>query len=706
MKLGRLVSAHRSGSDLHIWARSQGKEHILIKGFRPYFYVPGPGFKSITGEEVAKVYVSDPSQVPNERSRYRRHYEADIPYVQRFLIDRGIKKCLSYPFHTVRPEDVKPAECDIPLRVLYLDIEVKAPEFPDPELADYPIISLTVSDGSGYGTLTLLNPDVDWPTYTFATDSELLSAFGRLLEEYDILAGWNVRGFDIPYIENRARKLGVSLPLSSCLTVDMMDAYRFMGFHGSHSLKAAYEDLGLGHLKKYPINEFNSLPPDALAEYNRKDVEALISIDKKLGMIDYVLTLRESVGLADPHPLMNSRLLDPLFLQEAKDRNVVLPSKPEHNERERYKGAVVFDPVPGLHDGVADIDVSRCYPSIILSLNISPETFGNKGDYVVPGYGAFRSSPIGLVPTVVSRLWVERDKLESELKRYEPGTEEYSLAKKRRDAVKFLLNSVYGYLAYHKSRLYNPKLAAAVTSVARGVLNFLKSAFEADGYKVIYGDTDSIFVKAPPEIVPSLISKAESLLSSHFKQRYGAESGIKLSLDKYFSRLLLMDVKKRYAGRVTIDKGRPADYLSIVGFEPVRSDTPPFVRDALTRLIEAILDGGDAHSVAQSIKEEFTSQPPSAIAVAKRIDKKEYKVIPPHVRGAIEAKRRFGDVINPGEKAYMVWTRGGVISASSPDLLDEWKVDVDYRRQYQTVLEAKVQSLLRFSSSRGLDRWL
>jgi len=93
--IGRLVRVAKDGNKIRLYLRTaNGKVKVLVDDFYPYFYVPDPSgeYTAIDGTRVRRVYVNDPGEVPEKRSRYPKHYEADIPYTRRFIIDAGIKE--------------------------------------------------------------------------------------------------------------------------------------------------------------------------------------------------------------------------------------------------------------------------------------------------------------------------------------------------------------------------------------------------------------------------------------------------------------------------------------------------------------------------------------------------------------------------------------------------------------------------------------
>jgi len=489
--IGRLVKVEKEGRLVKLWVRLSRKEKkaITVYDFYPYFYVPDEGGEhvSVYGNRLRKVVAEDPSQVPELRGRYISHYEADIPYVRRFLIDTGVYDCLEVPrTEMISWREVKPATCEgIPYRVWFLDIEVMSDVLPDASAPIYPLSSISIYDTyvGKYVTLIVAGGEVrsdsdDWRVLTFPDEDSLVVAFVRLLRTAnpDILVGWNVM-FDVDYLRARIEKLGYELPLEGVQLFDMLEGFRRLQKRRSYKLKAVALEDGL--ISNY-VQFSTSMTPQELAEYNKQDVWIMVELEKRYGILDFHLQLRGVVGVNElGDTLYNSILVDTALLRLARKRGVVLPSKPEEVEEAGYEGAVVLEPPTGIFEGVAVFDMARYYPSIIISFNISPDTLDSNGDIKYPPTGvSFRSDRVGLIPEVV-RTWL---KLRGEL-------EKSGAPRSKVDAVKFLTNSVYGVFGHERFRLYDVRLASTVTAIGREGILYAKKLAEEKGYRVLYGDS-------------------------------------------------------------------------------------------------------------------------------------------------------------------------------------------------------------------------
>jgi len=743
LKFYRLVTIHRKGSFIKIYARSNdGEKEKIIIPFRPYFYVPAnrnseTEYKDLFGNPVKIIYARDPSEVPDLRKFYDKHYEADIPYTRRFLIDTGVKS-----YFVVKDQTISPIEPnnEIPLRVWFLDIEVFPGEtLPSPDNPVQPITAITIYDSflEKYYTLVMgkqkeLKKEGNWLKATFDREFDLLIFFSRLLLKLDpdIITGWNIY-FDVDYLKARFNEMKIPLDLSRCEIFDLLAGYKSLYRRPHYSLKdvARYENIS--DLKKYSMRELRSLSPDDLAKYNYLDVRTIVDLDKKLSLVDYYVSLKETAGVAHIEDYSASKLLDTILLRIAKKLKIVLPSKPSNGGREPYEGGLVLQPKMGIYENVADIDINRCYPSIIRAFNISPETLTTKptdNDIQVDGKIGFKRYPRGILSTMVDILWSERDKLERVLKTLQPGTEEYHRIKQKRNAVKGILNAVYGFTGYVKSRIFDVRLAKTITKLAREILTFLINYYKTNGLEVIYADTDGCFIKVPLESAKDWVTKSEMALNTYLKEKYNVTSTFSLKVEKYAKAIFFSGVKKRYAAHIIWENDQPCDYIDITGFEAIRRDTPEFLQKVLKTLLEMVLKRKSREEIISYLKkslEEYKTRPIEEICMSKAITKPfdQYKVLPPHVRGAVLANLHLGTNLRPGDRVKMLWVKHvkgvpntDVICFEDPsDLPGE--IEIDWDRMFETSLKNKVETILepygitwrdlKFTiQQKALDKWL
>ena len=689
MVLGEVITAKRRVADIDLYVRFQDKSKmkITVKGFRPYFYVPDPAGEhlSIFGDRVKKIVLDDPGKVPEMRKNYEKTFEADIPYTRRFFIDMGIHSGVDVPKKSVvHYTEVKPADFEADLRLGIIDIEVLS-DSGVPRDYDRPIIAVTIYDSyeDTYWTGVVWDKKGavergGWVLEFFASESDLLLAASERLARcwFDILTGWNV-GFDVRYLRARADLLSIPLSFEGTQIVDMLEAYKKVFKRESYILKdvaVAEGILGEDEVMFAPeaIELYKKGDVMAMAEYNKKDVYIVKKIEDKHGLLlKFYWELKRAAGVVHlDDTFKNSVLIDTICLRIAKQEGVVLPTKPEAEygkDSVKCKGAVVFKPPRGFVEGVAVCDMSRYYPSIIRSFNISPETKSDSGEIVVKtprGVIRYKKHPKGLLPKVCEKLLAEREKLEKMLEKLTPGTPEYEAVKRKRDVVKYLVNAVYGVTAYEGFRLYDVDIADTITALAREGIVVASKIAEKLGYKTIYGDTDSIFIQVPLEKAPRVVKIINAVLRKYMIDKYGLDDiQIKLKFEKHLRRVFFVGVKKRYAAWVTFEDGKECDYVLIKGFEAVRTDTPPFIKKVQKELIEMAVRGASREEVLKYLRKkvsDFKRARLSEIAIPRGISKplNEYAgTKPPHVRGAILANLYLGCNFAADSRVKMLWVK-------------------------------------------------
>lgn len=753
----RLVKVHRGKCrEIHLWLRCPdgSKRHAVVTDFAPYFYVPSQfGLaRAVDGQTVARVEAPCPEDVPKLREKHQRHYEADVPFARRFLIDTGITSCVEIDgFGQVSVSNVKPATCDpLPLKTWFIDIEVLAEEFPDPESHQYPVTMITVYDSytnmyrtffwhpsiktprvtRGYKVIRACGGEatrVLWELRAQPSENYMLMDF---LSEYDaarpdILAGWNV-GFDVDYLSGRMADHGLELPLGGAIVYDLLEAYRKLGpRQRSYALKEVTVAEGIEcrediKLAMDLMSGWERSPRDFLL-YNLRDVWRIVELDRRHRLIDFYISMKEVVGLENItkhikpgvygiYPTLP--IVDTALLRKAKERGIVLPTSGQ-GKRESYKGAVVLEPPGGLWEGVAVFDMSRYYPSLIISFNISPETKDRLVD-PVNRIWRFREEPEGIIPVAVKDLLAVRERLEEELKKHEPGSPEYQDIENKIMAVKGIVNSFYGVMGNPYFRLFDVDVAATITGLAREGILYVVKAAEEMGYRALYGDTDSIFIQVPFDKAPEVAEELTTKLRRYFMDKYGLkrEPVLKLKFEKYYARIFFKPrTKKRYAGLLVWKKGQRVDppKLDVTGFEAVRTDVAPFTAYAQERVFEAILMGRPRQDIVSLIAEldrEARQRPLSDIALYEGLQKDpaEYRTRPPHIRAALYSNMYLGTRFTKGSKVRYVYVKS--VSCGYPptdvvafDADTEDRVrecfTIDWKTQLEKILYMPLQDILK-----------
>lgn len=388
----------------------EGGKHVSRRvEYRPTFFVPSKKkskYKTLAGNPVEPI---EPGDIYDAREFLDRYKDVDT-----FPIYGNNRYEYAY-VADLYPEDIIWDRKYI--AVAYLDIEVKSENgFPEPEYAAEEVTAITVKMGEtfytfGVGDYTPHRPDVNYTKCS--NERELLKAFLAFwsVRYPDIITGWNVKFFDIPYLVNRMiRILGekeanvmspwkkvrsrettimnrkhLSYELFGIATLDYQDLYR------KYSPKSAQESYRLDHIanfelgeKKLDYSEFETIHQlykhdfQKYIEYNIKDVELVEQIEENgrysSKLIELALTLAYDNKCNYEDVFMQTRMWDAIIFNHLKAKNIVIPQQKFGDKDTAYSGAYVKEPRPGMYHWVASFDLNSLYPHLIMQYNISPET--------------------------------------------------------------------------------------------------------------------------------------------------------------------------------------------------------------------------------------------------------------------------------------------------------------------------------------------
>lgn len=748
---------------VHIFGRdAAGKAmRINVTGFRPYFYAPAEQvdgralarevigverdttYRSIQGVLLRRLYTRRPGDVRSVRDDFSQHFEADIPFTTRFMIDCGLTGGVELPADApesldgafeVEHDDLAPAEVKAPARTCIMDIECVDEEgFPEPERD--PIICVTCWDSFDDDYTTLL-----WQPSAAAGDApdlrvnerhrvvrhpdeaSMLRGLAAYVKERDpdILSGWNFVEFDIPYIVKRMAVLG--LPAEDLARLpgqternavrgrsifDLLAAYRKMHQAQKESYRldaVAEEELGVTKVRYTgTITELWRSDPKRLVEYNCRDVELCVGIDQKNNIIEFYGEIARYVGCPLDRTLNSSNVIDIYVLRKASGK-FVLPSK-GLAAGDEFEGATVFEPATGLRENVVVLDLKSLYPMAMMTINASPETKNPDGELRAPNGVRFSREPDGLTRSIISELLGERDERKRLRNLYPFGSPEYVLYDLQQNVLKVIMNSYYGVSGYTRFRLYDREIGSAVTSVGRAIIRHTRDVIADLGYSVLYGDTDSCMVQVPPGDLEETIARArdiEAKLNASYGDFAKAELGadthyFSIKFEKVYRRFFQAGKKKRYAGHLVWKEGKDVDEVDVVGFEIRRSDSPQITREVQRAVIEMILRG-DAFSDVQAYLRDVIrkyrrgeySLDEAGIpgGIGKNLD--SYENDDAHIRGAKYSNEHLGTDFKRGSKPKRVYIKAVTAKYPRTDVVDfEYadQVPPEFVIDWETMLE-------------------
>jgi DNA polymerase I len=749
---------------IRIFGKTEGGEHVcgFYEGYSPYFYAQGEDAPKLLEEntqvksikrvqkrlamgfqepsDVWKITITNPARTPEIRdylnSRGVRTFEADILFKYRFMADLGLSGLgwLNISDHTgtstntVRSEktinikEMKPIkkEVNAPLKTLAFDIEcVPNQSGTAPEASRDPIvmISLVFSDPhKGRKSMVLATRSGKGIT-SCESEAEMLEKFMEIIEEYDpdMITGYNINNFDIPYLLERMNKNGIRPTFGRCRqkTVNsrklmsrfntsivgrvIVDSFEIIKKDFSlmrYSLDFVSDKL-LGERKtSVKHSEIEKLwrGGDAdlqrLSEYCLKDSVLAMSLLKKLRLADKYIALSKVSGtlLQDTLNGGETSRIENYLLREFNKEGFVLPCKPSQESvserdtarKEELKGGFVLEPDKGLHSNVLVLDFKSMYPSIIRTFNICPTTLITgkdiEGSIETPSGAKFvpKSVMEGIVPKILEGMMKKRQAAQRKYRNEkDPARKDVYFAEQW--ALKIMSNAFYGYLGYSRARVYELAIANAITSSGRNMILKTKDMIEKDGLKVVYGDTDSVMVKIPVDDMEE-IRKIGNRVS---KKITGLLPGLmELEFEKVFKRFLPLTKKRYIAWKFESTEDGWKDSIEMKGIETVRRDWCELVGDSIREVIDIIIKKNDTKQAIIYFKDTARRLVKGEIDIQKLVITKTMTKVPrkyagmqPHIELVKKIQARSpGESPGIGDRIGYVIIKGlGLLSKRAED---------------------------------------
>jgi DNA polymerase-2 len=668
--------------------------------FRPYFFVATQEaglladakgveiqptqLRDLEGREVTRVVASAPGAVPALRERIARAgghaLEADIRFAYRYLIDRGIRAGVAIEgrAEAIRPglvrfrnPELAPASCRPELSAISIDLETS------PDASEIYSVALA---GSDVAEVHLVSRAPVPGAQVHADERRLLAAAAERIRELDpdIITGWNVVDFDLRVWTRRSGELQIPCRLGRIagsvsfqrdqgfgrqaragvpgrMVLDgialVRDVVRLEDYRLETVARAL---LGRGKLidadapdAAAEITRLYRRDPEALVAYNLEDARLVLDILEREGLLDLALERSLLCGMQLDRVGASIASFDLLYLPELRRRGVVAPSVDTQRKTALVKGGALLEPQPGIFSNVAVFDFKSLYPSLIRTFNLDPLAHaGADGNAIEAPNGARFSPEEGILPQVIERLMASREGAKQRRERHAD------------QAIKIMMNALFGVLGAASCRFFNPDIANAITSFGQQTLRWTREAFEEEGVRVLYGDTDSVFVQLETRAhgeaarveAEGLRERVETRIATRVRTRYAVEPRLELVLERVFDRFFLPRVrggksgsKKRYAGWT---EGR----LEIAGLESVRRDWPAIAhrlqRGMLTRLFR---DEEVIPFVRELVAAVLEGEHDDELVYVKRIRKGSVErytaTTPPHIQAARKAGHRIGPVV-------------------------------------------------------------
>lgn len=782
--------------------------------FKPTLFVSSNNkseWRSISGSPVEPIFFDS----MREAGDFLKQYEY-IPNIEVHGMTNYVTQFINSRF----PNEIQPDTSLV--NIAYIDIEVASDEgFPEPDKADHQVISICMrlSTSPTYIVWALNEYEVkrdDVKYVKCAGETDLLLKFAEFWRTagVDVVTGWNIRLFDMPYLINRiskvigedtAKKLspwgvikertfglnGKTQQAYEIYGIEQLDYYDlFQKFNYAYGEQESYKLDHIAHVvldkKKINYEEHGNLHTlykedyQKFIDYNIRDVELVYFLEEKLGLILLAFTIAYKAGSNYTDAFGTTALWDNYIYRSLDKQKVAVPPK-QNRRKEVYAGGYVKAPAVGRHEWVVSFDLNSLYPHLIMQYNMSPETImdvrtdgvtvdnclsGKRpapadSDSSMAANGVhFRNDVRGVIPGIIDGLYAERSqikknmlKVKQEVKSGDKKNEKHlSKLDTQQQAIKIMMNSLYGAMGNCWFRYYDVRLAEGITLsgqlsirwAERAVNDYMNKILKTNNVDyVIAIDTDSLYVNfgsmvkkvvsdttQKEKIIDALSATAEKNFLPEIAKAYNKLSSYMNAYENrmVMGREVIADVgiwtaKKRYILNVHDSEGvrYKEPELKIMGIEAVKSSTPQSCRQALKELFKVIISGteSDVQKAISMFRQHFYKLPAHEVAFPRGVSNVTkfrdaatlyVKGTPAHVRAALlynsqiekhNLTNRYTQINNGDKIKFLYLTEPNPIRENIfgfPDFLPkELGLDkyVDYDTQFEKAFLAVVEPILK-----------
>ena len=699
------------GNDFLVRGYEGGKSFTSREKFQPTMFVPSKKktkYKTLDGQYVQSI---KPGTVRETREFVKTHSE--VEGFEIFGNNRYIYQYISekYPETEIK-FDIKK------MNLVTIDIEVKSENgFPTVEKCDEELLLISLQD---YNTKRILTFGVG----PYRTQDKMVK-YVQCNDEYDLLqhfinywshtppevvTGWNCQLYDIPYLAKRiTRVLGekamkklspwglvtneeiymqgrphLVYDIAGVTVLDYMDLYKKFTYKAQESYRLDYiGEVELGN-KKLDHSEFDTFKDfytkgwNKFVDYNVQDVRIVDGLEEKMKLIELAITMAYDAKVNFTDVFYQVRMWDMIIYNDLKRKGIVIPPKKDQDKSEKYAGAYVKEPKPGMYDWVVSFDLNSLYPHLIMQYNISPETLlddrfpnvsvdrllneevdlSSLDDVTVCPNGAmFTTKTRGFLPKLMEKIYSERvvfkKKMIQAKKDYEKKPtkaleKEISRCNNIQMAKKIQLNSAYGAIGNQYFRYYMLANAEAITLGGQFSIRWIENRMNRYMNKVlktenkdyvIASDTDSIYLHLGPLVqvifkdreknVESIVSFLDKICEVEFEKYISSSyEALATYVNAYDQKMFMKretiaergiwTAKKRYMLNAwDIEGVRFAEpKLKMMGIEAVKSSTPAPCRKMIKDAISIIMNESEdnVQKYIRKMRSDFRSMDPAEIA--------------------------------------------------------------------------------------------
>ncbi|MCW9015219.1 MAG: DNA polymerase II [Gammaproteobacteria bacterium] len=699
--------------------------------------------KSFNFEDIAGVYFSSQQQLYRARDILQKNdircFESDIRPAERFLTERFITGPVKFNTNNHRPNKalknpkLLPSEYIPQLTALSLDIETA---YDSNELYSIAFVSKKIQR-----VLMIGNDNNSNNIEYLENEKSLLMRFLYWVETInpDIFIGWNVVNFDFRFLQKKADQHRVPLNLGrnknsiswrqaqtdtghyflhipGRIVLDGIDTLKSATYQfSSFSLDSVGQQLlGRGKLiqadnKQDPLYKAKEIKhlfhndKTALAAYNLEDCQLVWDIFEHTDLINFAIERARLTGLEMNRSGGSVAAFDNLYLPRLHRKGFVAPNIGDYHDQLSAPGGYVMNSKPGLHNSVIVLDYKSLYPSIIRTFKVDPyariAAKNTRSDDIIPGFnGATFSKKENILPAIIEQLWQARDKAKHE--------NNNALSQ----AIKIIMNSFYGVLGTPGCRVHDARLTSSITKRSHQIIKQTVKLIDQQGYTVIYGDTDSVFVSLEKQvnnedadkIGKQLVDNVNSYWKNQLQLEFGIESFLEMEYETHFIRFFMPTIrgsekgsKKRYAGLIKNTDGTTK--IVFKGLETVRTDWTELARSFQQTLYKLIFNNQSFEDyIRQTVCDLKQGKLDQQLTYRKRLRQKlsDYKKnIPPHARAAIKAESIFHSNGSPSLYKNTGWIEY-VITVHGPETLECQTSPLDYEHYIDKQLTPIADTIL------------
>ena len=704
------------GNDFLVRGYENGKSFTSRDDFQPTLFVPSnkkTKFKTLDGKYVGEI---KPGTVRDCREFIRTHEKVDkFPifgnrrYIYQYISDKYPEDEIKFDLNN--------------MKLVTIDIEVKSENgFPSVEKCDEEMLLISLLDFSSKKIITFgvgpFDNNDDNVTYIRCIDEyDMLQRFLAYWQTNtpEIVTGWNCQLYDIPYLAKRiTRILGekaskqlspwglvtheeifiqgrghLQYDIAGITVLDYLDLYKKFTYKAQESYRLDYiasVELGqkkLDHSEYDTFKDFYTNGWQKFVEYNIIDVKLVDALEEKMKLIDLAVTMAFDAKVNFNDVFYQVRMWDMIIYNDLKKKDIVIPPKQDEDKSDRYAGAYVKEPKPGVYDWVVSFDLNSLYPHLIMQYNISPETLlderyrgvsvdkllneevdltGLKGVTVCPNGAVFTTKKRGFLPKIMDKIYSERvifkKKMLKAKQEYEKSPtkaleREISRCNNIQMAKKIQLNSAYGAIGNNYFRYYKLANAEAITLGGQFSIRWIENKLNQYMNKllktketdyVIASDTDSIYLHMGPlvEVIykerekttESIVGFLDKICEVEFEKYISSSyQALATYVNAYEQKMFMKretiaergiwTAKKRYILNAwDIEGVRFAEpKLKMMGIEAVKSSTPAPCRTLIKDALKVIMTQTeqDVIDFVEQARADFKKLPPEEIAFPRSV---------------------------------------------------------------------------------------